>query len=55
MLDIPIIHISTDYVFDGTKGSYEENDTPNPINKYGKAKLDGENYIQNISYFFLIL
>tara|TARA_B110000003_G_scaffold55054_1_gene55083 strand:- start:16327 stop:17178 length:852 start_codon:yes stop_codon:yes gene_type:complete len=53
--DIPLIHISTDYVFDGTKGSYAENDTPNPINKYGKAKLDGENYIQNICKKYFII
>ena len=36
---IPLIHISTDCVFDGSKGSYTEKDLPNPINKYGKAKL----------------
>ena len=38
-----LIHISTDYVFDGTKGSpYTAEDMPNPINLYGASKLAGE-------------
>ena len=41
-----LIHISTDYVFDGTKGSpYTTEDTPNPINLYGASKLAGEKAI----------
>ncbi|MEM0061298.1 MAG: SDR family oxidoreductase [Fervidicoccaceae archaeon] len=36
------VQISTDYVFDGTRGDYKENDKPNPINEYGKSKLLGE-------------
>ncbi|AUP79395.1 dTDP-4-dehydrorhamnose reductase [Flavivirga eckloniae] len=47
--DIILIHISTDYVFDGEKaGPYTIQDTPNPINEYGKSKLQGEKYINNI-------
>jgi len=38
-----LIHVSTDYVFDGKKGKpYIETDPPNPISIYGKSKLDGE-------------
>jgi dTDP-4-dehydrorhamnose reductase len=42
-----LIHISTDYVFDGKKGSYREEDDPNPINHYGLSKLDGERYVRS--------
>ncbi|OHB52563.1 MAG: dTDP-4-dehydrorhamnose reductase [Planctomycetes bacterium GWF2_41_51] len=41
--NIYVIHISTDFVFDGKKDSpYEETDTPRPINAYGRSKLEGE-------------
>lgn len=54
--DIPICHISTDYVFDGNKkGSYTPFDTPNPINAYGLSKLAGEKYIQWITNKFYIV
>ena len=49
ILDIPMIYISTDYLFDGTKdGEYTENDETNPINIYGESKLAGEKYVQEI-------
>lgn len=38
-----LIHISTDYVFDGKNGPYAEDAKPNPISYYGKAKLASEN------------
>ena len=48
-LDVKLIYISTDYVFDGTKeGEYVETDLPNPINVYGASKLKGEEYVQTL-------
>ncbi|SDK53973.1 dTDP-4-dehydrorhamnose reductase [Natronincola ferrireducens] len=51
-----LIYISTDYVFDGEKGSpYNEDDTPNPINYYGKTKYEGELYIQQYMEKYYII
>lgn len=41
-----LVHVSTDYVFDGKSGNYAEEDKPNPINYYGKTKLAGENAVR---------
>ena len=49
------IQISTDYVFDGHNGPYGENDQINPINEYGKTKLEAENILQNSSNNWCIL
>ena len=55
-LDIPLIHYSTDYVFDGTKAApYNEDDTPNPLGVYGKSKLAGEQAIRDVHGKHLIL
>lgn len=40
-----LIHLSTDYIFDGKNGPYSENAEPNPINHYGASKLLGEEYL----------
>ena len=46
-LNIPILHLSTDYVFAGDKdGIYLETDTPAPVSVYGKTKLSGEEQIR---------
>lgn len=44
--DIFLIYVSTDYVFDGKKGAYKEDDQPNPLNYYGLSKLEGEIAVQ---------
>lgn len=44
-----LVHISTDYIFDGQKtGPYTEEDIPNPLNVYGNSKLAGEYFVRNI-------
>jgi dTDP-4-dehydrorhamnose reductase len=40
-----LVYISTDYVFDGEKGFYNEEDKPNPVNYYGLTKLEGEKQV----------
>jgi len=42
-----LIHLSTDYVFNGKDGPYSENDQPDPISVYGKTKLEGEKRVKN--------
>ena len=45
--DIPLVYISTDYVFDGSKTTpYKVTDKPNPINFYGMSKLRGEEFVK---------
>ncbi len=53
---IPIIHISTDYVFDGSKGQpYAESDPVSPIGTYGKSKEEGECRLRSILKQHIIL
>jgi dTDP-4-dehydrorhamnose reductase len=54
--NIPLIHISTDYVFDGSSEKpYTESDIENPLNQYGRTKFVGEKWIQeNHDWYYII-
>lgn len=55
-LGVPLIHYSTDYVFDGCKSEpYNEDDTTHPLGVYGKSKLAGEQAIRAVDGEHLIL
>ena len=55
-MDALLVHYSTDYVFDGSKQApYSEQDIPNPVNAYGRTKLEGERAIQASGCRYLIL
>jgi dTDP-4-dehydrorhamnose reductase len=55
-LDIPLIHISTEHIFDGSvKAPLTEKEKPNPLNVYGASKLAGEEAIRNITKKYFII
>lgn len=55
-LDVPLVHYSTDYVFDGSKDApYTEEDATGPLGVYGRSKLAGENAIRAVGGKHLIL
>lgn len=49
------VFISTDFVFDGIKGLYSEEDEPNPLSVYGRSKLEAEQLVQSILPQYAIL
>ena len=50
-----LVHYSTDYIFDGTKGEpYLEDDAPNPVSSYGRSKLAGDQAVQQVDGLHLI-
>jgi dTDP-4-dehydrorhamnose reductase len=53
--DIQLIHLSTDFVFDGANGPYDENAKANPLSYYGKTKLMGEEIVRNSKIKWAIL
>lgn len=48
------VHVSTDYVFDGERGLYREEDLPNPVNYYGLTKLLGETYALSYDHSLVV-
>jgi len=50
-----LVYVSTDYVFDGKKGLYSENDEANPVNYYGVTKLEGERFVRELCEDFIIV
>jgi dTDP-4-dehydrorhamnose reductase len=50
-----LVHYSTDYIFDGSRIDYREDDAPNPISAYGRSKLLGERSIQKYTRNFRII
>ena len=50
-----VIHISTDFIFDGEKGFYKETDSPNPLSYYGLSKLKSEEVLINSDINYTIL
>jgi len=55
-LDIPMLYISTDFVFDGLKTEpYQEGDAPNPLGHYGRSKLAGETEVKELLTKFYIV
>lgn len=55
--DVPLIHLSTDYVFDGQDGEkpYQPDDPMNPVNVYGESKMMGEEAVRHELAFHVIL
>lgn len=53
--NIHLVHVSTDFIFDGSHGPLDENEKPNPLSYYGESKLAGEEVIQKSGIAWTIL
>lgn len=53
--NIRLVHVSTDFIFDGSHGPLDENETPAPVNYYGESKLAAEKIIQQSTISWCIL
>ena len=51
---VKLVYVSTDYVFDGEKGLYSEEDEAKPVNYYGVTKLKGEEFVRELCEDFII-
>ena len=49
-----LVHISTDFIFDGKEGPYDENGTPNPLSYYGETKLEAERIVQQLEHWSIL-
>jgi len=54
-ISVKLVYVSTDYVFDGEKGLYNERDQPNPVNYYGVTKLEGERFVTELCEDYIIV
>jgi len=53
-IGVKLVYVSTDYVFDGEKELYSEEDEANPVNYYGLTKLEGERFVKELCEDFII-
>ena len=54
-MNFRLVHLSTDFIFDGTKEMYTEDDVPNPLSYYGWSKLEAEKRVQEFAQNYAIL
>jgi len=54
-MDSFLVYVSTDYVFDGRRGMYREDDGPSPVNFYGMTKLMGEQAVRELTQHHLVV